>query len=479
VDKEVKKIQYGDRLLFQEVEHLPNGNKLVKSRSVKGKITNKYDHVKPKYCFSMKEIELKEFFKITIGDRFEKQDFMMEIYNDYEQMRHCKSVPELMRYSEWASHFIPNTFYKWHDRSLENLRVIQWMYFDFELRKSNGQAFTPLEIWEIFREEIGFVPTIIKQSKTPGSYHVGLKHTTMNGSTESSYLFKRIQNKIATIIGTDEGAIGANHAFSLPKDGRKIFYFGDNTLDLNDLKSWWVNTLKTENRSKIPASSGSVTSLTEYLVWNNAAIQCLKNNEYDGSRNEAGFTLALLYMALGKSQEEAESFLLNEWYHSVPHRGAPYYPSALKASIKSAYSGKYMGPSKEKIEGLTGEEFNIRIYKGQYKREKLHNKNENQQAIINYFRERGGVIEMKRKELVTDICNTQESPLGKMFSYDSLNRHLDKLKKMGVIDWAKSGHGRNAGAISFTLSDGIQVDGKPIIEKDDNIYVFGKVVNLN
>ncbi len=443
-----------------------------------------YDNIKLFYTlFPKKELDLREFFEIIVGDRFEQKhkEYIMEVYRDYHQVRHCKSIDELMYYSTWAHHFVPNSFYKWNDRSLENLRCSQWMVFDFERKRSNGKAFLPAEVFEIFRQTVGFEPTIIKQTKSYGHYHVFLKHTTINGSTESSYLFKRIQKKIAEKIGCDMGALGPNHNFSIPKGEQKIFYFGDNTIDFNVLKKWWYNEVSKENARKAYEMNDSekVTSITEIMVWKHPAILALQNHEYDGSRNEAGFTLALLYYALNKDLGECESYLYNEWFPRVPQRGDVYHVSALKASIKSAYSGKYAGPSKEKIEGLTDIAFDIRIRKSTYKKEKLHNKNENRQAIINYFRQCGGSVVMKRKDLVEDICRTQESPMDKPFSADSINRNLGKLKKEGVITWEKSGHGRNAGSIEFVLKDGIQETNKTIIEVDKNIYVFGKVVDFN
>ncbi|HHB1889153.1 TPA: hypothetical protein ACOQ40_005572 [Bacillus cereus] len=445
----------------------------------------RYDNIKLKYVlFPKKELTLQEFFEIIIGDRFEKKDYIMEIYRDYHQVKHCKDMKEVMYYAKWASHFVPNTFYKWADRSLENLRCSQWMVFDFELKKSDGKAFLPAEVYQIFLDTVGFEPTIIKQSKSYGHYHVMLKHTTINGKPESSYLFQRIQKMIAERVGTDLGAIGANHNFSIPNNGERIFYFGDNTIPFDDLKNWWYAEISKENKSKKYSNNGKVTSLTEHLVWNHQAIKALKEYDFDGSRNQAGFTLALLYFALGKSKQECERFLVDEWYIGVPQRGKKYRLSELKASIRSAYSEKYAGPSKEKIEALTGIEFNIRVIRSHYKKEIRHNQNENVQAVINYFRERGGKIEgMTKKALIEDICKTQESPMGKPFAERSIKRHLDNLKKEGRVLWESTGSGGNTKdkTTVFTLKDGIQESSETIvetiIEEDHNVYAFGKVVN--
>ncbi|MCP3764855.1 hypothetical protein NLX67_21275 [Domibacillus sp. A3M-37] len=479
--KELNTFQYGNYAVMAETELLPNGDKKITSRKIKGKLTNCYDNVRLKYCFQPdKVLTLEEFFNVIVGDRFKNKDYVMVVYRGYDQERHCNSMDELLYYAKWAEHFCPNTFYKWETRSAENLRCLQWMVFDFELRQSNGKAFSPLQVWEIFRREIGFTPRFIKESETKGSYHVGLQHTTVNGKTESVYLFNRIQAKIAKKIGTDEGANGGNHLYSIPKKDQKIFYFAGDPIDFNDLKNWWLQQLKEENK-KTYTTSGKVTSLTEHMLWNHDAIKALQEHEFDGSRNQAAFTLALLHYALGKTKEETEDYLLNKWYPYVDQKGKPYRLSELRASIKSAYSGKYMGPSKERIEALTGIEFNLRIYRGQYQRSIRHNMTENQQAIIGYFRDRGGKVEMMKKELIEDICQTQESPLGKKFAFKSIERNLDKLKKERVIDWESKGSGGNAKAkiTEFVLKDGIYSDTTAIIEEDHNVYVLGKVVDLN
>lgn len=467
------------------MEKNKNGNKKIITRLASGVLTDKYDDIRLKYVFTAKKLlNKREFFELIVGDRFnnKKKQYVMEIYDDFKQMRHCKTVDEVLRYANWAKHFIPNTFYKWHDKSLENMCSSEWMVFDFEQRKSTGKPFYPAEVYEIFNQTVGFAPTMVKTSKTPGNYHVFLHHTSINGSTESSYLFKRIQMKIAETIGTDMGAIGPNHSYSIPTKEDKVFFYGDNVIDFNDLKNWWIERIKEENKKTkyIQNKNGQVSSITDYMVWNHSAVLSLMNHTYDGSRNQAGFTLSLLFYAMGKSRRECISFLFSEWFPSVPRTGKPYYSSELRASIRSAYSGKYAGPSKEYVEGLTGIEFNIRIYKGRYKREKFHNKTENQQAIINYFRQHGGKIEMVQKELIEDICKTQISPLGKVFSSASIKRNLSKLKEEGTLNWESKGSGGNTKdkTTEFLLNDGIQTE-QTIIEEDHNVYVLGKVINLN
>ena len=61
----------------------------------------------------------------------------------------------------------------------------------------------------------------------------------------------------------------------------------------------------------------NVLSFIEHQVMNHKSIKTLLNAEFDGSRNHAGFTIALLYYALGKSREETLEFLNGEWFRKV------------------------------------------------------------------------------------------------------------------------------------------------------------------
>ena len=119
--KEFNTFKYGNKTIMQEIETLPNGNRKITSRTINGILTDKYDDIRLKYIFgAQKLLTIREFFELIVGDRFEKKDYVLEIYRDFEKVRHCKTIDELMYYHKWASHFIPNTFYKWNDRTLEN-----------------------------------------------------------------------------------------------------------------------------------------------------------------------------------------------------------------------------------------------------------------------------------------------------------------------------------------------------------------------
>jgi hypothetical protein len=68
------------------------------------------------------------------------------------------------------------------------------------------------------------------------------------------------------------------------------------------------------------------------MAWKHKAVLALMNNEFDGSRNEAGYTLALLFYAMGKDIGECEEFFYGEWFPNVYKGGKPYRLTELKLS---------------------------------------------------------------------------------------------------------------------------------------------------
>lgn len=469
------------RTIVEKVGQTPTRTTYV-TRILSGVLTNNYDNVKLKYKLCADALLSKEeFFKIIVDDRFKHKDRIIKVYRDFSHFKMCTSMDDIKKYMQWASHFVPNTFYKWNDRSKENLRCIRWMTFDFELRKSNGKRFTPVEVYEIFQQSIGVSPTFVVDSSTSGNYHVYIEHSSLNGSLASVYLWERVQKKIQQVIGTDEGANGANHNFAIPQ--KNIYFFGRNTTDFNILKEWYLGKVSEERTGLDFSSKGSkVSSITEKYIWSCEAVLKLLEADFDGSRNEAGFTIALLFYAMGRTKQEAEDFLYGEWFPKVTRfpSNKPYRETELKASIRSAYSCDYAGPSREYIEALTGCEFPYKIYKNAYVRSKKHNKNENVQAIINFFRERDNKWIGTQKDLIQSICDTQESPLGKSFSFDSIKRNLRNLKEQGTLHWESTGNGGNKhkNQTEYILNDGVKPVNATTIEYNNDLIINGKIIAI-
>jgi len=441
--KEKRITTYGKYAVIRESIQKEDGTVVIKSKGYKGTITDRYDNIKTR--FLGKKIETDEFLRTIVLDGFEKKDRYMMVYRDYEEFRACTSERTLLYYKEWASHFVPNGFYKWNDRSNENLRHLRWLVFDFELLKSNGERFTPHEVFNIFYES-GLQPTFISRSKTNGCYHVYVAHGEMTGHTRSIYLHNKIQKYYVSKIGCDEGAIGASQGFRIPK---YVYFYGLHIHDVDELKKEVATEVN--RKAQEDTRQGQVLSFKEAQIWNDEAIKALMECEFVGSRNHAAFTIALLYYALGKPKEECAEFLW-EWYQTARTlRPQPFYPSEIRKTLKSAFSGKYRGPKREYIEAITGIDFPYNIY-GSRKRkvdprtgEYRKLKNENTQAIVEFLRGHGGQVTMFQKDIIAELKS-------KGFSERSLKRHFKQLKDKGIITYNVS-KGEHAKIPTYTLLD--------------------------
>ncbi|TVY06921.1 hypothetical protein [Paenibacillus cremeus] len=427
-------------------------------RVFKGQLTDKYDDIRCKRVGEI--ISTKQFLKTIVRDGFSKKDRYFMIYANMRHVKSCSSETTLMKYVDWAAHFIPNGFFKWQDQNKENLRHLRWMVFDFELRRSDGRAFLPQEVYQIFTNE-GLEPSMVAPSRTVGNYHVYVAHTEMTGHTKSIYLYEKIQRYYAEKIGTDLGALGAHHPFYLCK---KAWSFGLTIHNMDELKERWIKDLR-DNSVKEREDSKYVNFKAEQ-IWKHDAIVALMGCNFNGRRNEAALTLALLFYAMGKTKDEASAFLMGEWYDQARKLGIkPFYPSEVLKAIRQAYSEKFYGPKREYIEALTGIEFPLNIYgyarrvdkrKGKYRK----NKNQTINAILEFIRSHGGEVQIFQKDLIAQL-------VGEGFAERSLKRHLLQLKKNGIITYDDS-RGEHAKLPTYKLvqTEIVEIEHETKIEVD-------------
>ncbi|KAB2458506.1 hypothetical protein F8161_18915 [Bacillus cereus] len=128
-----------------------------------------------------------------------------------------------------------------------------------------------------------------------------------------------------------------------------------------------------------------------------------------------------------------------EWFEKVNNDNFDdrFELKEVKSTVKSAYSGKYLGPSKEWIYNVTGLEFPWNI---NYVRTKYKKADEVRIAIINYLRERDGHVVAKQEEVAEEI----EMPIR------SFKKELKWLKDNGVIDY-EAPRGRYSAGTTFKL----------------------------
>ncbi|ETT31322.1 hypothetical protein [Paenibacillus sp. FSL R5-808] len=445
-------------------------NNRLRTWRLRGRVTDKYDGLGCKRFGEI--IETGKFIELVTKDGLPKDDRFMMIYPDMKQMKACTTNKALQYYKDFAAHFIPNGFYRWNDRGNENLRHVRWMTFDFELLKSNGKSFAPMEVFEIFSRG-GYEPAFIAPSRSGSLWHVYIAISEMTGHTESIYLYQRIQRYLAEKFDCDLDAVGPAHSFAIPP---KAWFFGLVVHNVDDMKNEWLAHLRKKNQEE--KDRRKMISFKEEQVWKHEAIQALMNCDFNGSRMHACFTLALLFYALGKSKEEAYAFLDGEWYPEARKKGVkPFYPSEVRKGIKSAYSGKYRGPKREYIEALTGIEFNLNIYGSRVRKvdprtgDYRKTKNENVAAIIDFIRENGGAVEMFQKDIIAQLQK-------KGFAERSLKRHFKALQVDGIIIANEARGGKNAKAPTYRLLETEIEEHQTTIEFDDSYRVPNRFLGV-
>lgn len=398
----------------------------------------------------------------TISDR----EFYQDIYRTYMQDGKKKaflvgkdkdksfSVRTLEKYllvQKKFSYFTPALYWHHKLRTKQHMLWIMQLTLEFDLTKDGTyRDYTPLQLANVLRAEFGIDVNYVWGTKTEGHYAASFLLNPLGCSEKSIYLYESIAKRMAILVGADIAAVNANNLYSKPKG--IVYKFSDEIYDIDDLKIYLEDDEANEILQK--EHENKIVSLTEEKVWRDPSIQSLMNADFEQWRNHAAFTIALLYYALGYDDDDALEFFLEKqedglsWWEKVNSnhlRFAGYFPQReIKDSVKSAFSGKYHGPSREWIYLITGIEFPINIYKstyikGQGKTGRINIEGtETQRRIIEFVRENHGIT-IKQTEMAQKL----NVPLS------SLEKELAFLKGKKIIDWA-SQRGRYSKGSTFS-----------------------------
>ena len=371
------------------------------------------------------------FYREAIEDDFSKAFLSSSAEESFIQ-KPCRNVKAMVKNVSQYELFSPALFYKHNSTRKENLRFITAFVLDYDFGKSGDQSWTLKRIDEHIQKTTGFQAHFIWPTKTPGDYQAAILIEPLTGHTKSIRLYEMLCRALAEDTVADLAAATANHFFRLPRGN--MLKSDHCPYCIDQLKTWFYDTHREKEEDRLKQN---VVPLRKYQIMEHPAIQCLIKVEFDGLRNNAAFTLALFYYALGYSREYTLSFLTGEWYKKVSKiRGAnPFRKCEVEASVRSAFTGRYKGPSKVWIEGLTGIEFPYSVTTKHSTRTKYKNKNENRTAIIDYLLNNKGSLEITQKQFADEI----------KIPYRSLQRELTELRNEGVISYMTT---RGRGAVT-------------------------------
>lgn len=355
----------------------------------------------------------------------------------------CESIEKVIEKKGNFTYFTPAVY--WHHRkhTKEELIWLTCIILDFDFSKDGtGREYSSDELAGILLNEFDLTPNFIWDTKTKGNKQVCFLIEPMAGTMNSIYLWEAIVKRLSILTGSDFSSTDAVHIFRIPKKG--LHQYSDEIYDIEDfafvLEDEEINSLLEKERRNF----SKVLSFTEHQIMNHISIKKLIEANFDGSRNHAAFTIALLYYALGKDKEEVLELLNGEWFRKVNENASKrYLRREIKDSVKSAYSGKYSGPSKEWIYTLTGEEFPYNLWKSSYVKKDANERKykigeEVRQKIIYWVRENTGqTIDQK------ELAQLLEIP------YATFKKQISKLKEESVIEF-KAMRGRYSKGTTFT-----------------------------
>lgn len=375
---------------------------------------------------------------------------------DFSSCLPFKTVEMAKSLEIYASHFSISLFYKQTSRLKENIRYMVAIPFDIDWGKKGVQA-TMSEVWHWAKKHTGLEISALWKSKTPWCYHGCLRIEMMVGTPKSIHLMEWVAKELARVINAD---LGGTHSNQWLRIGSKVGFrkYSDRIYDINELRKFLPSIEELEKRQN--ARIVGVTSLDKYRVENHPAIRKLLSGEIVSWRNHACFTAALMLKVMGYSHAEAFEHLSGDWFANVNGTGwnEPFRLAEVKSSVKSAFSGKYMGPSKEWIYNVTGEEF---PYNLTYVRTTYKKADEIRVAIVQYLRERDGFVVAKQQELAESI--------GMPFA--SVKRALKWLKDNEVIDFeSQRGGNKNVGTTFKLLQNDAFSKQKDVVVEVDFGY---------
>lgn len=411
-------------------------------------------------------------------EEYKRRTFLVN--KTFDKQFKCEEIEMIIEKVKRFKYFTPSVFWHHKSRTKEELIWITSITLDFDFKKDGSEReFNPQQLAYIIKQELGLLPNRVWETKTKGNFQVNFIMNPMTGTPKSILFYESITKRLAVLLGADVVATTSSNLYSVPQHG--YWEFTNEIYDISDFE--WVLDDDDLNAALEKKQKERVISLTEKQVMRHPAIQSLLNVEFDCYRNNAAFTIALLFYALGKDSDEAFEFLNGEWFEKVNTLSSKrFLKREVKSTVKSAYSGKYAGPSKEWIYLITGIDFNLNIFrtsyiKGSGKTGRVNlSADETRAKIVDYLREHKEVT-MKQPEMAKMLDVPQRS----------LEKEIAYLKEHGVIE-TKSQRGRYSKGTTFKyVYEGLKAESETefitVIERDDTYnlenlieYEFEKTV---
>lgn len=359
----------------------------------------------------------------------------------------CDSIEKVIENAAYYAYFTVNQVNSPRQRVKENLSSLNAFVLDFDLQKDGTERdYTADELAYIIFNELDLYPHFIWETKTKGNYQVAFLIDQLPGLPKQIMLFESILKRLSIVLGSDYSATVANKLFRAPKKAIYAYESATNVYDIDDFKELFECEEINEQLEQLQEQrkKGEIINFTEQQLLNSPAIKALEECEIDGFRNHACFTLALFYYSIGREKADVEDFFMNTWYNRANDSNkfsTRFTKSEIRSCLKSAFSGRYAGASKEWIESLTGHSFNFSVYRSTYISKNAYmKKTELRTRLIDWIRDNPGTI--IRQDALADVLSV---------SVRSLKVNLAELIDEGVIQAETVYEGRKRQGTRFKL----------------------------
>ncbi|MGG0476071.1 primase C-terminal domain-containing protein [Priestia aryabhattai] len=328
------------------------------------------------------------------------------------------------------TYFTPNTFYRQDKRMKTSVRWINAISVDLDVKDDKNKDLTYACVLDRLNEQGLPMPSLIVRTPSGGLHIHWYLTKPVRCSRKLVKHYGRIQKLIAEAIGADTQAIGAERYFRIPTSENTVLKT-DDRFDFSFFCDWYsiqVDTIIAEQESR----KAGFCKLGKDIL-NHPAIKKIHEGFKKGDRDAACFTLALAYRAAGYESSETEQIL-----HKWNKNNTPMMRwSKIRCKVRSAYSGKYFGPSSAIIRELSGMEFTYIKWESAKKRAERKNSHysEWEKDVLRYLKK--GAYTGSLRELAEKIKYK-----GKAISFSSLKRVLKALQEKELITKRVEGKGR-------------------------------------
>ncbi len=271
------------------------------------------------------------------------------------------------------SHFTPNVYrfgtYSDEARTMikgfseENLQQINTFVVDIDTKR-----YTVNDLLLACLDESVGLPTWIIESDRGYQLYFVLSAPLFISNKENFRglkVAKRISDNIKRSLKSVEADIYCNDFgfFRVPTKDNVVYVDLNNTYTMHELIQWSMRRDDDIERPLFVVPTKKENPDLTRTDWFDALVHTTNIKGETGviGRNNTLFTLALIGFAEGWEFERTENFL--DEFNSRLHN--PMGAADIKATLDSAYSGKYTGPSKEYVETLlalhvkNGKEFTV------------------------------------------------------------------------------------------------------------------------